>query len=326
MLGSRGGLTGWMLAAALWLPPVPPATPRVGDDAPRLVELSPAEQIAITVQGPAPSDARRPAVVLLPGVLGSAFSMRHVASALVADGHPVVIIDPLGMGSSSRPLNADYSLHAQAVRLLQVLDRLGWADVVIAGHGTSATIALRAAGLAATRVRGVVSIAGGPVEDQQTDGVESALRFAPLLRTPMGRAVARRRFAASMRDRSASSEWLTADVLREYMRPLELDLAGTLRVLRAMGKASEPISLISALASVQAPVTLLEGGVASSGTVTDAQRALLREQVADLQVTKVAGAGAMLHEERPESVVRAIADITRREVPPRRIGPVGATR
>ncbi len=114
----------------------------------RYVSVGDNERVAVAQSRPLSRDEGRLAVVLLPGVLGSSFSMRHVTSALLDVGHEVIVIDPLGMGASDRPQVANYSLDGQARRVLSVLDTIGWRDVVIAGHGTSATIALRAAAAA----------------------------------------------------------------------------------------------------------------------------------------------------------------------------------
>ena len=154
------------------------AQPVATASSPRYLHVAPAESLAVfgattrwTVASPSAAG-----VVLLPGTLGSAFALRHVTRSLEAAGVRVVVLDPLGMGASGRPRDADYSLEAQARRVVQVLDSLGWRRALVAGQGTSATIALRVAARAPERVLGVVSIAGGPVATQGTDGVRTALR------------------------------------------------------------------------------------------------------------------------------------------------------
>jgi pimeloyl-ACP methyl ester carboxylesterase len=271
----------------------------------RHVTVAPAESLA--VQRPpkdAPADAR---VVLVTGVLGSAFSMRHVTAALTARGLAVAVIDPLGMGASSRPATADYSLEAQAARVLVVLDSLRWPRVVLAGQGTSATIALRAAARAPHRVAGVVSIAGGPVASQRTDGLGLALRAGPLLNTPPGRALARRHFGRALRARAVRDDWVTPDVERAYVAPLLADLPRALRALEAMGASAEPTALEVILARVTVPVRVLVGRVARPGAPTDAQLALLVRHLRDVRIDSLADSGVLLHEEAPGAVARGIA-------------------
>src|SRR3954470_11896296 len=77
----------------------------------RDVAVAPAETLRVTTQG-----AGTP-VVLLPGLFGGAYSWRRVMPAIAAQGHRVVVVDPLGTGWSASPKRADYSLTAQAERI-----------------------------------------------------------------------------------------------------------------------------------------------------------------------------------------------------------------
>src|SRR5574340_1519942 len=56
-------------------------------------------------------------VVLIPGLFGSAFGFRKVTARLPPGDWQVVVIEPLGVGDSDRPSEADYSLVAQADRV-----------------------------------------------------------------------------------------------------------------------------------------------------------------------------------------------------------------
>src|SRR5689334_17928070 len=56
-------------------------------------------------------------VVLVPGIFGGAFGYRKISGPLVSAGHRVVVVEPLGYGSSSHPKNADYSFDAQTARV-----------------------------------------------------------------------------------------------------------------------------------------------------------------------------------------------------------------
>ncbi len=302
----RSGVVG-LVGASLALAFAAPAPPT-------FVTVASGERVAIVRSNPTSRDAHRAPVVLLPGVLGSAFSMRHVTHELLELGHDVAVIDPLGMGASDRPRQANYSLDAQARRVLAVLDTLGWRDVVIAGHGTSATIALRAAALERFRVRGIVSISGGPVDAQSTGGLQSAMRFAPLLDSPIGRSLGRRRFASQLRARSATHQWVSDSVVRVYLRPFEVDMRGSLRALHAMSTSVEPQSVRDVLRDVRAPLTVVVGDRPTEGAPTPEQLRMLHELPGMVRIDTLAGVGAMPHEEAPRAVALAIARLTLRGV------------
>lgn len=277
------------------------------------VQVAPGERLSVRLNGmPALRGAasRVPThIVLLPGPVGSAFSMRHVSAALCAHGLPVLVIDPLGMGRSSRPTDADYSLAAQARRIAAVLDSVGVARTLVVAHGTSATLALRLAAAAPERISGILSLAGGPIDRQETTGVRLALALAPLLDTPVGRAIGRRRFLAAIREQSAAPAWCTPDVAARYLAPIESDVRGTLRVLRAMQQAEEPSRIETELHRIRAPVRLLVGDHPTAHAPTAAQVALLQRQLAKLRVDTITGAGTMLHEERADAVVAAVLEM-----------------
>lgn len=284
----------------------------VGGDVPvtaRAIAVGPGESLAVSSS--IGGDPRYATAVLLPGPIGSAFAMRHVVRALHERGVRTVVLDPLGMGASARPAGADYSLAAQAVRIRAALDTLGITSVVLVGHGTSATIALRVAADEPLRVRGVLSLSGGPIERQQTDGMRSALLFARLLDTPPGRAIARRRTAEQLRRRSADPAWCTDEVVAAYLAPFQRDAAASLRALRAMGAAGEPTPIADLLSRIRAPVRLLVGDRPTEGRPTHAQVGLLLAATRDARVDTVARAGEMLHEEQPQVVAEAIVALAR---------------
>jgi pimeloyl-ACP methyl ester carboxylesterase len=275
----------------------------------RLITVATAESLSVSASAP-PTKAFAaadtwPTVVLLSGPLGSAFSMRHVTAALAAQGVATVVIDPLGMGNSSRPRVADYSLAKQARRVASVLDTLGIDRVLLVAPGTSATIALHLAADHPARVIGVISLSGGPMDQQGTPGVSLALKMAPLLNNALGRVLGRRKFMAGVREQSFSDAWCTKDVMRVYLEPFERDLRGALRALAAMSDAVEPAPIVSRLSLVTAPVQLLMGDKQSPNSTTDAQVAVLARGLGSFRVDTIVQSGTILHEERPDAVVRA---------------------
>ncbi|MBL0940897.1 MAG: alpha/beta hydrolase [Gemmatimonadaceae bacterium] len=243
--------------------------------------------------------------MLLPGPIGSAFAMRHIARALSDSGRHVVIIDPLGMGASSRSKHADYALSAQARRVHRAIDTVlpTNASFVVAGAGTSATIALHLAANMPDRVQGVVSIAGGGNDTQGTTGLRLALALSPLLDTPMGRAFARRRFASTARAQSADASWVTSASVAGYLGDAERDVRGTLSTLQRMADSQEPQPIGPRLPTIEAPVVLLVGDKPKVSSPMSAQRLALAGGLRQFRIDTLVGAGAMLHEERPRDIV-----------------------
>jgi pimeloyl-ACP methyl ester carboxylesterase len=294
------------VAALLGSPP----TSFCGDLPSRRITVAPNEVLAVTVRG-AVANPSAPRLVLLPPVMGSAFSMRGVTEALVAQGYAVAVIDALGMGESSSPVTADYSFGAQAQRVFAVLDSLGWHGVVVAGHATSATLAFHMAALRPDRVRGVVAIAGGAVSSQHTDGVQLAVKFAPIVDTPPGRMFARRTVEKQLRERSANSAWLTPAVLAAYVAPWESQLTARLRAVAVMSATAEPTPIEAVLTRVQCPVLALLGEGPAKGMPTDVEIARLRAGIPAVRIERLKGAGAMLPEEAPAVVAAAIDRLAR---------------
>ena len=257
-------------------------------------------------------------VVLIPGPIGSSFSMRHVTTALAADGIQPVVVDLLGMGASARPSRANYSLTGQAARVAAVLDSLHIVRALVVGQGTSATVALHLAASQPARISAVLSLSGGPVDGQGTRGVRMALALAPLLDNALGRAIGRRKFRAGVREQSASDAWCTDSVLREYLRPYDTDLRGSLRALKAMSESVEPVAIADRLSNVRAEVRMLIGDKRSANSPTDAQIAVLVSKLPRFRLDTVSRAGTMLQEERPDAVTAAIVALLRSSTSERR--------
>jgi pimeloyl-ACP methyl ester carboxylesterase len=284
-------------------------TPAPGE---RRVAVAPAE--TLSVSGGAVGMTRGDvAVLLLPGPVGSAFSMRSVVRGLQARGIEPFVIDPLGMGASTRPKGADYTLSAQAARIGRVLEKElpAGVPVIVAAQGTSATIAFHLAATDTSRIGGVISIAGGPIDQQGTPGVRTALTFAALLDNPIGRGFAKRRFVSALRDQSADDRWLTDEVVKQYVAPIEHDLRGLLRTLGAMQAAVEPFPIASRLARITVPVRLLVGDKPSASAPSAAQVLMLQRHVPRFALDTLRPGGTMLHEERAADVARAIDEMVR---------------
>lgn len=276
---------------------------------PRSVVVAVGETLAVfwkpEARSEAPNDSQ-PVVVFVPGPIGSAFGMRHLTGALADSGTTTVSVDLLGMGRSGRPNRADYSLSQQAVRLAAALDSLRIRRALLVAHGVSASVAYRYAAARPGNVTGIVSISGGPVDQQKTDGVNIAITFGRLVDNPLGRALARRKFTGEMRKTSADDTWSSSDVMKEYFAPYEHNMRGSLRALQQMGTATEPHGIATVLANVRAPVRLLVGSKVSDNTPTAEQISLLQRSMPQFRVDTVPRSGSWIHEEQPRSVLIAI--------------------
>ena len=247
----------------------------------------------------------------VPNAMMAEYYARRAGCGLIIS--EAIAVDPLGMGASTRQKGADYTLSAQAARIGRVLEAElpAGVQVIVAAQGTSATIALHLAATDSARVRGVVSIAGGPIDKQGTSGVRTALTFAALLDNPIGRGFAKRRFVSALRDQSANDRWLTNDVVKQYVAPIENDLRGLLRTLGAMQAAVEQFPIESRLARITVPVRLLVGDKPSASAPTVAQVSMLQGHLKRFTIDTLRPGGTMLHEERAADVARAIDEMVR---------------
>lgn len=279
---------------------------------------APGESLAVTRVEPTRAGETAVAL-LLPGPVGSAYSWRHVQEGLVELGYRVLIVDPLGMGASSRPRKADYALSTQAERIRRLLDEAlpPGTPVVVAGLGTSATIAMHLAAIDTGRISGLVSLAGGPVDQQGTRTVRIALALAPLLQTRLGIAMGRRRFTAAVREQSADPAWFTGDVAARYLAPLEQDVRSQLTVLKDMYDAKEPHPIASRLPQVVAPMRLLLGDTPTPNAPSREQVMLLMHQVRRITIDTIRKSGTLMHEERPADVVRVLDEMLKKARRPR---------
>jgi pimeloyl-ACP methyl ester carboxylesterase len=131
------------------------------------------QRIAYTVYGDGPR-----ATVLLPGLLLSQRMQQPLAEALAERGERVIVMDPLGHGSSDRPRDMwRYSMSAFGREVVALLDHLEIEQAVIGGTSLGANVTLEVASAAPQRVRGM--LLEMPVLDNGLLG--SALAFTPLL-------------------------------------------------------------------------------------------------------------------------------------------------
>jgi pimeloyl-ACP methyl ester carboxylesterase len=99
-----------------------------------------------------------PALLMLHGLLGYAFSWRYAMPALGQD-RAVHAVDMLGVGFSDRPAGLDCCFRASAERLLRFLDAVAVDSCDLLGTSHGGAVAMMAASLAPERVRRLILVA-----------------------------------------------------------------------------------------------------------------------------------------------------------------------
>ncbi len=253
-------------------------------------------------------------VVIVPGVLGSAYGFRKVVPELVARGFRVTVIDPLGYGASPRPEDADYSFTAQAARLAAAIERQRGGPVILACHALAAPICLRLALHHPALVRGLVSINGGPAEQAGTAQLRMALRFARIVLAIAGRRFALHKLKQGLIDASGDASWVTDSLVARYAEPFGGNVGQVVRVMQRIAGAREPEALAPNLPRIRAPVLLLLATVPGKPGLSlgASERALLRSTLPAFREEEVIGAGQYIQEEQPARVVAAIDSLRAR--------------
>jgi pimeloyl-ACP methyl ester carboxylesterase len=269
------------------------------------LELVPGERIAVHEGGEGPP------VVIIPGLLGSAFGFRKITSALIDEGHRVLVVDPLGTGSSAAPEHADYSLTAQAARVGAAVRALGIDEAVFVCHSTGASICLRLALREPALVGGIVSINGGPAERMKTPGIGLALKLAPILKLFGGAGMARGKVRDGLQKSSADPSWVTQDVVHGYTAHYRDGVGAVLSTMNRMSKAEEPALLAPELSQIESPVHVLVGADAGIGAIPPAELQAI-STIPEVTVDNISDVGQYIHEEQPELVIDAVLDMVRR--------------
>jgi pimeloyl-ACP methyl ester carboxylesterase len=250
-------------------------------------------------------------VVLVPGLFGSAFGYRRLVGPLEARGYRVVIVEPLGTGTSAYPRGVDYSLTAQADRIASVLDTLGVRHALFVAHSVGVSMALRLAYRRPELVRGLLAIDGGPVEEAATPGLRHAMKFAVLLKLFMGQGTLRKKVRHAMVENSGDTTWITDSVVQGYTAGPARDLHLTIDVLHGMAKAHEPALLSEHLAEIHLPVRLIVGTVPHGSAITPDEITELKRAIGNFGVDSIPGSGQFIHEEQPDAVLAAVAALDR---------------
>ena len=293
-----------MLAIVLLAAPNPP-----DDSVARRIAVAPAESIQLSSVGPAGG----PVVVIVPGLVSPAYAFRKVLPPLAEAGVHAVVIEPLGVGRSSRPGDADYSHTAQARRVAAVMDSLGLTHAVVMGHSVGTAVALRLAVARPELVKGLLLIEGGALESAAVPGVKRAIQFSFLVRLFAGRGRIKKELRKGLIASSGDTTWVTDSVIERYTEGAAGDMGAVLRALKGMQRSVEPDSLAPRLHEIHVPVLLLLGGAAHEGSPSPGRARTLEHRLPHFRQRIVYGAGLHIHEEQPEVVVNDLLDMVQRE-------------
>lgn len=263
------------------------------------IRLAPTETVHVTVSG------RGDPVVLVPGLFGSAFAFRNLTPLLVDAGYRTIIIEPLGLGASARPRDADYSLAAQAQRVAAALDSLRVGSALVIAHSIGASVAYRVAIHRPELIAGILSLDGGPAEVVGSPSFRRAMRFARVIRMGGVRFV-RYQIRRRLEGASGDATWVTDEVVDGYTADAARNLGATLAVFAEMAKVEEPYRLEPLLPRVRCPVRLLIGTVQRRGGISPEETALLRDALPAFTVETLQAVGHFIYEERPRAVLDAL--------------------
>jgi pimeloyl-ACP methyl ester carboxylesterase len=288
----------FLLIFALILTSIPALA--ASDPVSRLVTLPSGEALRVTTLGTGEP------VILIPGLFGSAYGFRKVMPGLADGGWQAIVIEPLGVGGSGRPADADYSLTAQADRIAATLHALGIERAIVVAHSVGASMAYRLAYRHPDRVTALVSIEGGVAESAATPGFRRAMRFAPLIKL-FGKGFVRGKIRGQLAAGSADPAWVTDEVVDGYTGGALADLGGTIKAYQRMAKSAEPEALTPRLGDVRCPVRLLLGAARHDGGPSLSDVELLTQKVPNIEVERVPASGHFIFEEAPAAVVAAVA-------------------
>ena len=266
------------------------------------IAVAPAETLQVEVTGPATG----PPVVLVPGFAGSAYAYRHVVRELAVAGRRVVVVEPLAIGTSSRPAKADYSLTGQATRIAVVLDSLQVRGAVVVGQGTNATTVLRMSLARPDLVRQLVLIEGGGAERAAGPGMRRGMELLVGCRLIGCEGLVTRALRKGMISASGDPSWVTPEVVDAYLAGFRADVNGSIDAFRTAANSKEPDRIGDRLAEVRVPSALLLGAAEHKSGPSEKEVALLRERIARLEVVTVPGAGHHLAEEAPAAVIATV--------------------
>jgi pimeloyl-ACP methyl ester carboxylesterase len=252
-----------------------------------------------------------PPIVLVHGLGDEADTWRGVLPALAARGRRAVAPDLPGFGRSDKPRRA-YTLDFYTDTLLALLDVLGFAEVILAGHSLGAIICHWTALRAPERVARLVLVSGSLVAQARGLDLTTMAYLAPglgewrynrLRRDPEAAFASLSDYYAALpaEDREFMHRRVNQRVWSDGQRDAFLS---TLRNLaRMLPKQSG--TLPARLAALDVPTVAIWGELDRVNRVENGR--LLVERQPGVRLEIVAGAGHNVHQEQPDAVIAAIS-------------------
>jgi pimeloyl-ACP methyl ester carboxylesterase len=226
------------------------------------------------------------------------------------ESYSCIAVDLLGFGDSDKPQDADYSIEAQAQRILRLADKLDCGRFTLIGHSMGGQIALYLASvLAPERVDKLVSVAGVvaarlmPRAEHVNYRLVVAGAVFPWL-YPLGRWLIRHRWYAYMHFRP----WFhKMDALPfeawEIDRRMAFQQGVRIPGYKA-GKAIHNLDLTPHLRKITAPTLAIFGR--QDGTVPVSDGHLLERLVPDGRLVLIDQCGHFPMYERPQQYLAAL--------------------
>ncbi len=237
-------------------PGKPPGTPKMGE----FTKVG-AETIRFVDTGSAPDDGAgddrksRGNVVLVHGFGATIEEWVTVIPALKKAGYRVLALDLLGHGWSGRP-PGDYSIRAQARRVLALADQRGIDEFAIVGHSWGSAITMATAIAAPHRVKRIAVYNGMFFEDQMPVLFDWA-------RTPVLGEIIYGVFYPDRQDEKMAFAFYEPEkhITEEVVEDLDglLDRPGTLAAALAGVRAMRYAELQKRYLTVQQPVLIMWG-------------------------------------------------------------------
>jgi pimeloyl-ACP methyl ester carboxylesterase len=260
-----------------------------------------------------------PPVVLLHGngAMASDFEGSGLIS-LLADRHRVIAFDRPGFGYSERPRSRVWTARAQAALISRALSALDVQQPIVVAHSWGTLVALNLAREFPDSVSGLVLVSGYYFPTLRADVFLLSPPAIPLLGDVMrytispvvSRLIARPLMRQMFAPRAISERFRAAVPLPLMLRPSQLRAAAEESGLMQWAAAG----LKKGYQSLRLPVVIIAG---KGDRVTDLERQAVRlhREIPGSELRTQTDVGHMLHYAKPEVIVRAVEDITKRTTP-----------
>ena len=255
------------------------------------------------------------AVLLAHGFATSSFVWRTVGPLLAAAGHTAFAVDLLGYGESDRPIEANYSIAAQAEYLDRALASLRVPRATAVGLGVGGGIVQRLTLRHPARVDGLVlvnSVAFGDCPGRDVRAVQlGTARFA--LRVAHGVLGAAPLLRRVLEDSVARKETMPARLVARYLAPYvgPEGVTHLLTIARAL-KADDVEELDLSL--IRAPVAIVWGE--EQQWLDSGLPERLQSAIAGSSLVRFNGVGSLVPEENPDALVHVILELLDRQRSP----------